>query len=138
SRNKFSLVGLAGNEGFGGQPNYSNFNQLPIPYASGDFTNRKTATGVFSYVFIASQRVINTFKYGYIRNWGEGFSLTKGTPYNSAAAGINNLPLGNASDNMPAVNFNNSTNNIASPFKWGSTPSSGQLQRQQQFTLAEL
>ena len=127
SRNKFSLVGLAGNQGFGGQPNYSNFNQLPIPYASGDFTNQKTATGVFSYVFIASQRVINTFKYGYIRNWGEGFSLTKGTPYNSAAAGINNLPLGGATDNMPSVSFSNSTSGTTAPFNWGSTSSTGPL-----------
>jgi hypothetical protein len=124
SRNKFSLVGVGGNVGYGGEPFYSTQVQLPVPYAAGQFTNQKTASGIFSYIFIASQSLINTLKYGYSRNWGQGFSLTQGTKYNSAAAGINNLPAGNASSSMPAVSFSTG-NGPQTPFNWASTANSG-------------
>ncbi|HWB31807.1 MAG TPA: carboxypeptidase-like regulatory domain-containing protein [Acidobacteriaceae bacterium] len=125
-RNKFSLVALAGNTGFGGEPNYSNYNQLPVPYAAGKYTNQKSATGVFSYTLEVTPRIYNTFKYGYIRSWGQGFSLTKGTPYSSSAAGINNLPIGNATDSMPSVSFTSSGGPPA-PANWASTSSTGPL-----------
>jgi hypothetical protein len=139
-RNKFSVVGVGGNIGYGGQPFYSTQNQLAIPYAAGQFTNQKTASGVISYVYIASQSLINSLKYLYSRNWGEGFSLTanKTSPLmpapqntgcppgneNACAAGINNLPPGGASTNMPAVSFSQSNGPMA-PANWSSTSSSG-------------
>lgn len=125
SRNKFSIVGLGGLTGYGAEPFYSTYNQLPNPYAAGQYIDQKTATGILSYVFIASQRVINTLKYGYTRYWGEGFSITKGTPYNSAAAGINNLPTGTASDSMPSVTFSDSTGGVVTPANWASTSPTG-------------
>lgn len=127
ARNKFSLVGVGGNVGFGGQPNYAgSYNQLPFPYASGTYVNQKTSSGILSYTYVASQSLINALKYGYTRNWGEGFSLTQGTPYNSTAAGINNLPKGNASDSMPQVKFvQNSGSNITAPTNWGSKSNTG-------------
>jgi hypothetical protein len=124
SRNKLSLVGVGGNVGYGTQPNYSTQTQLPIPYAAGSFTNQKTSSGIFKYVYIASQTLINSLSYGYTRNWGQGFSLTKGTPYNSTAAGIQNLPPGNASDSMPSVTFTHA-NGPTQPFNWASTSSTG-------------
>jgi hypothetical protein len=105
SRNKFSLVGVGGNVGYGGAPFYTTQVQLPVPYALGYYTNQKTSSGIFSYIFIISQTLINTMKYGYSRNWGNEFSLTQGSKYNSAAAGINNLPTGNATSSMPQVTF---------------------------------
>jgi hypothetical protein len=124
SRNKFSLVSVGGNVGYGGAPFYSTQTQLPVPYAAGQFTNQKTASGIFSYIYVASQSLINTLKYGYSRNWGQGFSLTQGTKYNSTAAGINNLPQGNAASSMPAVSFSQS-NGPTAPFGWASTPNTG-------------
>ncbi len=139
-RNKFSLVGVGGTVGYGAQPFYSTQTQLPIPYAAGRFTNQKTASGVLSYVFIASQSLINSLKYLYNRNWGQGFSLTanKTNPLmpapqntgcppgneNACAAGINNLPMGNASDSMPNVSFSQSNGPVA-PSNWASTASTG-------------
>jgi Carboxypeptidase regulatory-like domain len=139
-RNKFSVVSVGGNIGFGGAPDYSTQTQLTVPYAAGQFTNQKTASGVLSYVYIASQSLINSLKYLYSRNWGNGFSLTAnktnplmpapqntGCPAgneNSCAAGINNLPAGNASDSMPAVSFGQS-NGPTTPSNWASTSSSG-------------
>jgi len=78
SRNKFSLTALGGNVGYGGAPNYSSYTQLPVPYAGGTYTNQKTASGILSYTYIASQTLINSIKYGYTRNWGEGFPLSAG------------------------------------------------------------
>lgn len=124
SRNKFSIVGLGGNVGYGGAPFYTNYTQLPIPYASGQFTNQKTASGVLSYTYIASQSLINSLKYGFTRTWGQGFSLTQGTKMNSTAAGITNLPTGNASDSMPSVGFTTDSGPQA-PSNWSSNSSTG-------------
>lgn len=154
ARNKFSLTGLGGNVGYAGSPDYNgNYTQLPIPYASGFYTNQKTTTGILKYTYIASQTLINSLSYGYTRNWGENFPLTAGksftTPYaavdsfikgqgvsipdtmpnvaacnggeNSCAAGITNLPPGNATTDMPNINISNS-NSLAN---WNSSPSSG-------------
>jgi len=127
ARNKFSVVGVAGNRGFGNEPDYSTLTQLPAPYATGSFTNSKTASGVLSYTIVASQTLINSLKYGFTRTWGEKFSVSNGTPYNSAAAGILGLPSGNATSSMPSVSFGNSaeTGSATAPTNWGSSPSSG-------------
>ena len=118
SKNKFSLTSLGGLVGYAGAPNYgTNFGQLPIPYAGGSYTNQKTATGIIRYTFIASQSLINSLSYGYTRNWGEGFSLTKGTANTATNAGINNLPPGGASENMPSVSFNTDSGPTA-PTNW--------------------
>ena len=141
SRHKFSLVSLAGNQGYGGQPAYGSYTQLPVPYASGTYTNKKTASGILSYTFIASQTVINSLKYSFTRSWGQGFSLTAGktSPLlpapqnvtacpkgneNACAAGINNLPAGNASNDMPSVSFNADSGPTA-PANWSSTSTTG-------------
>jgi hypothetical protein len=125
ARNKFSVVGVGGNIGFGQEPDYQNQTQLPIPYANGAYTNQKTSSGILSYTYIASQTLINSIKYGFTRSWGQGFSLTAGTPWNSTAAGINNLPAGNASNSMPKVTFNNRSSAPTLPANWSSTASTG-------------
>ena len=124
SRNKFSLTGLGGLVGYAGAPNYSSYSQLPIPYAAGSYTNKKTTSGIFKYTYIASQSLINALSYGYTRNWGESFSLTKGTPYTATKAGITNLPPGGASENMPSVSFNTDSGPTA-PSNWSSSSASG-------------
>jgi hypothetical protein len=152
SRNKFSLTALGGVVGYSGQPDYSNYTQLPVPYAAGKYTNQKTASGILSYTYIASQTMINSVKYGFTRNWGNGFALTAGKSMpnpipavaayfgsvapipitmpavpgcnggeNACAAGITNLPPGNASADMPAVSFSGGT----TPANWASTSSTG-------------
>jgi hypothetical protein len=127
ARNKFSLVGVGGNQGFGTQPDYTTLQQLPTPYASGYYTNSKTTTGVLSYTYVATQTLINSLKYSYTRNWGETFSITNGTPYTAAKAGILGLPPGNASNNAPEVNFSAGTSTITAPANWNGsgTQSSG-------------
>jgi len=126
TRNKVSLVSVAGNRGYGNQPDYSNLQQLPKPYAAGSFTNSKTASGVLTYTYVASQTLINSIKYGYTRTWGESFSISSGTKFNSALAGINNLPAGNASNSMPSVSFSQGESTGAiQPANWGSTANSG-------------
>jgi hypothetical protein len=129
SRNHFSLVGLGGLVGYAGAPDYTGSNaysQLPIPYAAGQYTNQKTATGIIRYTYNATESLINSLSYGYTRNWGEGFSLTKGTANTATAAGINNLPPGGASENMPAVSFSHNGGPTATNwFNWGSNSSTG-------------
>ena len=124
ARNKFSLVGLGGNQGFGSEPSYDRYTQLPIPYAGGVFTNKKTASGILTYTYIVSQTMINSLKYGYTRNWGEAFSLTQGTKWSSAAAGIQNLPPGGASDDFPQITWSQA-NGPLPPTEWYSDSSSG-------------
>jgi hypothetical protein len=162
SRNHFSITSLGGLVGYGSAPNYtggSAYSQLPVPYAAGTYTNQKTATGIIRYTYNATQSLINALSYGYTRNWGEGFSLTKGksftTPYaqvtaanptfsdsgaaipttmpsvagcnggeNACALGINNLPPGGATENMPSVSFNTDSGPQA-PSNWSSNSNTG-------------
>jgi len=124
SRNKFSLDAIGGNVGFGTYPYYTTQNQLPVPYANGKYTNQKTASGIFTYNFIVSQTMVNTLKYGYTRTWGQGFSLTQGTLFTAAKAGITNLPAGNSQSSMPNVSFNASAGPTA-PVGWPSSPNTG-------------
>jgi hypothetical protein len=142
SRNKLSLVGTGGNRGYGNDPDYTGgYSQLPVPYAKGIFTNTKTASGIFSYTYIASQSLINSLKYGYTRNWGEGFSVTENQTSslmpasnctdptilgneNTCAAGITNLPPGNAEQSMPNVSFSQS-NGPQTPVNWSSVANTG-------------
>jgi hypothetical protein len=165
-RNKVSVVALGGNIGFGGQPFYQSQQQLPIPYADGTFTNQKTATGILTYVYIASQSMINSLKYSYTRNWGQGFSLTAGrsnphmrapenpgTPQqlgppivpncppgneNACAAGINNLPPGMASASMPSISFAHNVGPSSEPTGWASRGTTGPSATNTYYALDEL
>jgi hypothetical protein len=128
ARHKLSIVSVAGNQGFGSEPDYSTLQQLPKPYASGSYTNSKTASGVISYTYVASQTLINSLKYGYTRTWGEKFSISQGTSFNSGAAGILNLPVGNATQSMPSITFSQGESTSAlPPANWGSTANSGPI-----------
>ena len=125
-RNKLSIVAVGGNRGYGGQPDYTTFQQLPRPYSAGNFVNQKTATGVITYTFVASQSIVNSLKYGYTRTWGEGFSPTFNTPFTGAAAGINNLPAGNASQTLPNINFSNANvTGAQAPYNWAANGNTG-------------
>ena len=105
SRNSFSLTALGGNVGYGGAPDYGNYTQLPAPYASGTYTNQKTASGILSLTTTISETLINSIKYGYTRNWGEGFPISAGksltTPLPAVAAIFGSTPP--VPDTMPAV-----------------------------------
>lgn len=125
--NKFDIIGIGGNRGYGGQPRYSNLQELPFPYAAAVFTNAKTASGILTYTYVfPRQTMINSLKYGYSRTWGEAFSTTVGTQYTTAKAGIKNTPPGTASDTFPSVGFaQGNTTGQAAPTSWASLPSSG-------------
>jgi len=117
-----------GNKGYGTIPNYKNQIQLPLPYASGSFTNQKTASGVLTYTFVASQRIINTLKYGYSRTWGQSFSPSDNTPFSAANSGIltcrratrrTPLPVSRSREEQPA----RKDRRRASPQIWIAAPS---------------
>jgi hypothetical protein len=128
ARNKLSIVGVGGNHGFGTEPNYGNLQQIPYPYAAGSFQNSKTASGVITYTYVASQSLINSLKYGYSRTWGKRFSITQNSPYTSTAAGITGLPPGQAQSTFPAITFSAGVVSAElAPTNWKSTPSSGAL-----------
>ncbi len=101
ARHKISITGVGGNRGFGNEPDYNNVVGLPVPYGAAIFTNSKTATGVVSYTFVASQTLINSLKYGFTRTWGETFNASSKGPLTAAKAGIGALPPGQASDTFP-------------------------------------
>jgi hypothetical protein len=156
SKNHFSVLGLGGLVGYGkGLPNYQNQTQLPIPYAQGSYTAQKAATGILSYTYNVTNTMINSLKYSYTRSWGEGFALTDGTnaqatahsslcslpgqakgPCNSTAAGINNLPPGNAANDMPNMTFHNDSGAPTTPSNWSSTANTGPT-AQNSFTVID-
>jgi hypothetical protein len=126
ARNKLSIVGVGGLNGSNTIPRYSSQTQLPLPYAGAAFVSAKTATGVITHTFVATQRLINTFKYGYTRTWGQSFSPTKGGPFSAANEGILNTPPGNASVSAPGVTFSSGGPNAqASPSGFAGNVDSG-------------
>ena len=127
SRNSFSLTALGGNVGYGGAPNYGSYTQLPAPYASGTYTNQKTASGILSFTTVLSQTLFNSIKYGFTRNWGEGFPISAGksmpNPYPAVAAAFGPNPP--VPDTMPAVagcNGGENTAPSASPIRLQAMP----------------
>ena len=125
-RHQISLTGVGGANGYGHQPNYKTQQQLPFPYAVGNFMNARTASAVFTYTYVASQATVNSFKYGFTRNWGPGFAPSDNTKFTAAKAGIGNLPKGNASNVMPNVQFGyNTATNAAAPFSWAGSGDTG-------------
>ena len=126
ARNKLSVTSVGGVRGYGSIPNYKSQIELPFPYAAGVFTAQKTSTGVLTYTFVATQRLINSLKYGFTRTWGQSFSPTDNTPYTAAKAGIKNLPAGNASNTFPSVTFQGgATSGESAPTSWSNNVDSG-------------
>jgi len=125
-RNTVSITGVGGTNGYGKLPNYSTQQQLPEPYAVGDYTNARTSSAVITYTYVASQSTINTMKYGFSRNWGPGFAPSANGPFTAAAAGIQNTPPGNASNAIPNITFGYSaTTSPLLPYSWGGSGSTG-------------
>lgn len=125
-RNKISLIGLGGVNGYNTIPHYSSQIQLPFPYAAGTFTAQKTSTGILTYTFVASQSLVNTLNYGYTRGWGQSFSPTQGTDFAASKTGIGNLPPGNAADTAPGITFSGGASTAeSSPTSFASNVNSG-------------
>lgn len=126
AKHKLSVIGVGGNHGYGSIPRYTTQIQLPFPYAGGVYTAQKTATGIITYTYVATQHLINTLNYGYTRTWGQNFSPTANTPYTAAKAGIGNLPAGNASNTFPGVTFSGgSVTSQVAPQNWVNNTNSG-------------
>jgi hypothetical protein len=125
-RQKLTIIGLGGVNGYGQIPKYSTQIQLPFPYASGAFTAQKTSTGIITYTFVATQALVNTLNYGYTRGWGQSFSPTQGTKFAASKIGIGNLPPGNAADTFPGVTFSGGGSSAeAAPTSFASNVNSG-------------
>jgi len=105
ARQRISIVGLGGLNGYNTIPHYNNQTQLPVPYAAGTFTSQKSSTGILTYTFTVNQHLINTFNYSLTRTWGQSFSPTDKTDFSAGKAGIKNLPAGNSTKEMPSVTF---------------------------------
>jgi len=107
-RQRISIVGLGGLNGYNKIPNYSGtlpLAQLPVPYAAGLFTSQKSSTGIVTHTFTINDHLINTFNYALTRTWGESYSPTDRTKFSAGQAGIANTPAGSATGEMPSVTF---------------------------------
>jgi hypothetical protein len=125
-RHQLSITGVGGTNGYGSLPNYSTQQQLPEPYAVGDYTNARTASAVLTYTFVVSQATINTVKYGFSRSWGPGFAPSANGPFTPVNAGIGNTPPGNASNAIPNITFGyNATTSPLNPYSWGGSGDTG-------------
>ena len=137
ARQKLTIIGLGGLNGYNTIPHYSNQIQLPYPYASGTFTSQKTSTGIITYTFNVSQTMVNTVNYGFTRGWGQSFSPTQNTQYSASKTGIGNLPPGNAADTSPGVTFSGGGSSAeAAPSGFASNVNSGP-QATNNFTLID-
>jgi hypothetical protein len=136
-KQKLSIIGLGGLNGYNKIPHYNSLNELPLPYAAGLYSSQKSATGIITHTFVINERLINTFNYGLTRTWGESYSPTDKTIFSAGKAGIENTPAGSATNEMPSVTFSGGSGTAeVAPTGWASNLWSGP-QATNSFTITD-
>ena len=86
----------------------------PVPYNYGQAYAPKTAVWTVEETHVFSSNLINQFKYGYARYNGPTFNPADNPAYAATKMGITGLPVGQAANSFPIVNFTGT----AAPTNW--------------------
>jgi hypothetical protein len=107
SRHRISTTGAFGSVNY-----LNNYGApyLPLPYTGGDNANIFPKVFGVEDAYTISNSMVNQLKFGYTRFFQNITNSTQGVPqYSPTALGITNLPLGQASEEFPAVSFATTT-----------------------------
>jgi len=96
---------------------------LPLPYIQASSAQVDIDLANVYHTYTISPRMVNSAKFGFLHFGGPPITaatdLGAGNPYSATAAGITNLPIGQASNEFPGTAFNTfSTTNANDPVKW--------------------
>lgn len=78
---------------------------LPLPFTNTVGNFQKLPTGVIEDTYTINDHFVNQFKYAVTRSTALSINPALGTAYAATAAGITNIPAGQASDAAPPISF---------------------------------
>jgi Carboxypeptidase regulatory-like domain len=109
---RLSGIILFGNYGTIG-PDYTT--KLPIPYGTTEYVSQFSITADAEHTWTINPRLVNQAKYAFNRLAAPDVNGTLNTPYTATAAGLTNLPIGEASSTFPAISF---SGGLDAPQSW--------------------
>ena len=112
SAQRLSGIILLGNYGTLG-PDYTT--KLPIPYGTTEYVSQFSITADAEHAWTITSHLVNQAKYAFNRLAAPDVNATLGTPYTATAAGLANLPIGEASSTFPAIAF---SGGLDAPQSW--------------------
>lgn len=133
-KQRLSFIVNSGRRGFIGL-DYGSDSVLPPPYTNAFSVPETTSTGIVEDTYDLTPRLINQFKYAYIRFVGSPVNPWYGIKEYEAGAGgvgIGGLPPGQASETFPDVDF---SGGIDTPLTW--TSRNGYTQAQNTYDILD-
>ena len=92
---------------------------LPVPYTNGDSNIIAPTMIIVEHSIPITEHLVNQISYGFTRFTQPVLAPTNGlTQYSAATAGINGLPVGQASGNFPGSTFSTSSLFSLAPYEW--------------------
>lgn len=102
-RNRLTLLFLAGRRDT--NPACCDGAGLPVPFTNTVGNFQKLPTGVIEDTYTINDHFVNQFKYAVARSTALSINPAIGAAYAATAAGITNIPPGQASDAAPPISF---------------------------------
>jgi hypothetical protein len=113
---------------------------LPLPYVGGDLANIFPKVFDVEHTYTISPKVVNQFKYGFVRFYQNIQDATQGVKqYSPATLGITNLPGGQANEEFPGALFQQTGGVTTSLTGWtqNSNAAATQLTTPNNFTIVD-
>jgi hypothetical protein len=110
-KQRISTVGALGTVNYlnnysAGGSGATTYGFLPPPYVGGDLANIFPKIFDVQHTYTISPRIVNQFKFGFVRFYQNIQDATQGVPqWSPTALGITNLPAGQASEEFPGAQF---------------------------------
>jgi Carboxypeptidase regulatory-like domain len=144
-KQRLSTVGALGTVGYlnnysAGGSGATTYGYLPLPYVGGDLANIYPKVFDVQHTYTVSPRIVNQFKYGYVRFFQNIQNATQGIEkYSPTTLGITNLPAGQSSEEFPGAQFSQTGGVATSLTGWttNSNSVSTQLTTPNNFTIVD-
>jgi hypothetical protein len=111
AKQRISTVGAMGTVGYvnnysAGGSGATAYGFLPLPYVGGDLADIFPKVFDVEHTYTVSPRIVNQFKYGFVRFFQNIHNATQGVAqYSPTTLGITNLPAGQAGEEFPGAQF---------------------------------
>jgi Carboxypeptidase regulatory-like domain len=145
AKQRLSTVGALGTENYvnnysAGGSGATTYGYLPLPYVGGDLASIYPKIFDVQYTYTISPRIVNQFKYGFVRFYQNIHSATQGIDmYSPTTLGITNLPAGQAGEEFPGAQFSQTGGVATSLTGWtqNSNAAATQLTTPNNYTIVD-
>jgi hypothetical protein len=144
-KQRISTVGALGTVNYlnnysAGGSGATTYGFLPLPYVGGDLANIFPKIFDVQHTYTISPRIVNQFKYGFVRFFQNIQDATQGVKqYSPTTLGITNLPAGQASEEFPGAQFSQAGGVTTSLTGWtqNNNAAATQLTTPNNFTIVD-